>query len=466
MRDWLVPRIIFPAHERFSRHSFWTQFQALKNLQWMPKAQLENRALHKLQRLITHAYEHVPYYREAFLAAGVSPDHIVSLSDMDRVPITRKADIRRNFPIKITAGNLPSERRQIRRTSGSTGMPLEFYGDLDGMDAVRSSYLLLWDWAGIAPWVPGFHILSPAHRHTEPGLRSALSRFVRRLILGDRLIPLEAHKLRPQELITGIRSLGNSTRYFIWAPPSRACRLARMMDEDRIGLPHYPCALISYAETLSAIDREVLQSAFRCPVFDYYGSQEVPFLAQTCPDNPLILHVNCERAFVRVIRENGTDARPGERGRVILTDFSNYVMPLINYDMGDYAVQGDQCPCGRGFPTLERVEGRALEAITTPSGLSFPSGMLSDFLCLEWGAVPYLWEYQFYQTGPGDVQLRIVPTRLFNSDFAKMLKENFEELLQWEVRVKIELVDQIEVEPSGKRFVVKSNLSTYSKCQK
>jgi phenylacetate-CoA ligase len=460
MHDWLAPRIIFPAHERISGHRFWSQFLELKNLQWMPEAQLEERALQKLKRLITHAYENVPYYREAFLGAGVSPDDIVSLIPMDRVPITTKADIRRNFPGNITAQNIPSKRRETKRTSGSTGLPLEFYADLGGMDAVRSSYLLLWGWAGIAPWVPGFHILSPAHHDFEPGLRSTLSRFIRRLLLGERLIPLEAHKLRPEKLAEGIRSLGKGTRYFIWAPPSRACRLARTMEEDGIDLPEYPCALISYAETLSAIDREVLQSAFRCPVFNYYGSEEVPFLAQTCPDNPQVLHVNSERALVRVVRENGTNAIPGERGRVIITDFSNYVMPLINYDMGDYAVKGDRCPCGRGFPTLERVEGRAFEAVTTPAGLSYPSGMLSDFLCLEWGAVPYVWEYQFVQTGPADVQLRIVPTRLFSSDVEKILKANFEELLQWEVRVQIELVDQVEVEPSGKRFVVKSNLWT------
>ncbi|MDQ7782343.1 MAG: hypothetical protein RDU20_05680 [Desulfomonilaceae bacterium] len=458
MYNWLVPHIFFPVHERISRHRFWSQFLELKKLQWASEEQLQERALGKLKRLIIHAYEHVPYYREVFLGSGMRPHDIASLPDMERVPFTTKPDVRTNFPGRITAENLPTKRYKTGRTSGSTGFPLEFYADVGRMDTVRSSYLLLWSWAGIAPWVPGFHIVSPAHHRFESGLRSVLSRLIRRLVLGERLIAMEAHMLEPERLAEEVRNLGKGTRYFIWTPPSRAARLAREMDERGVCLPEYPSALISYSETLSAFDRDILQTAFQCPVFNYYGTQELPFLAQTCPDNPDVLHVNSERALVRVVKENGTDARPGERGRIVITDFSNYVMPLINYDIGDYAVKGDRCTCGRGFPTLERVEGRTFEAVTTPTGLSYSSGMLSDFLCLEWDAVPYVWEYQFVQTGPEDVELKIVPTRLFNKDFSTMLKHKFEELLEREVRFHIELVDRVEVEPSGKRFVVKSNL--------
>ena len=56
------------------------------------------------------------------------------------------------------------------------------------------------------------------------------------------------------------------------------------------------------------------------------------------PDNADMLHVNSERAVVRVVRDDGTAAAVGERGRVLLTDLANHVMPFINYDIGDRAV--------------------------------------------------------------------------------------------------------------------------------
>ena len=53
---------------------------------------------------------------------------------------------------------------------------------------------------------------------------------------------------------------------------------------------------------------------------------------------------------------------------MVLTALANDVMPFINYDLGDWAIGGDPCPCGRGFPTLAAIEGRGGEMIETPDG--------------------------------------------------------------------------------------------------
>ena len=67
-----------------------------------------------------------------------------------------------------------------------------------------------------------------------------------------------------------------------------------------------------------------------------------------------------------MVRPDGTTASPGEPGRVIVTDLGNYVMPFINYFIGDYAVAGPPCPCGRGFPTLTSLEGRTQKSSRHP----------------------------------------------------------------------------------------------------
>jgi hypothetical protein len=58
----------------------------------------------------------------------------------------------------------------------------------------------------------------------------------------------------------------------------------------------------------------------------------------------------------------------GEVGRVVITTLQNFAMPLIRYDIGDYAEVGPPCSCGRGLPVLRRILGRKRNMFILPSG--------------------------------------------------------------------------------------------------
>src|SRR5215211_2046974 len=133
-------------------------------------------------------------------------------------------------------------------------------------------------------------------------------------------------------------------------------------------------------------------------------------------------------------------------------------MPFINYDIGDRGVAAAPCPCGRGFPTLLNVEGRAGEVIRTPSGKQISPTALGEFLKYVRPALPYIWEYQAVQKARDAVVLRIVPTSRFTSDFARELEADLEDFLGPKISVRVEIGDRIAVEPSGKRLVIKSEL--------
>jgi phenylacetate-CoA ligase len=168
-----------------------------------------------------------------------------------------------------------------------------------------------------------------------------------------------------------------------------------------------------------------------------------------------VFHVNSERAIVRVVGEDGRDAAPGERGRVLLTDLCNHVMPFINYDIGDTAVAGPPCPCGRGLPTLSGLEGRATEVIVTPSGRWVAAGAVERLLTFGCGIVSCAWEYQAVQTAADAVALRVVPNARFNGEAAGLIHRQLGALLGPDVRLTVETVDRIAPEASGKRLVIK-----------
>ena len=103
------------------------------------------------------------------------------------------------------------------------------------------------------------------------------------------------------------------------------------------------------------------------PVHDNYTSREVGYMALQCPEHDHY-HVQSEGVYLEILDESGRQCRAGEVGRVVVTPLHNFAMPLIRYDVGDYAEVGEPCPCGRGLPVLTRILGRQQDVLTLPTG--------------------------------------------------------------------------------------------------
>lgn len=452
---WLVPRILTPLGERL-RHPRWTTVRDLAALQWQAPDELERRAVSQLRVLLDHASRHVPHYRDFLAGAGVARPEVQGLADLARIPVSTKADLRAGFPARTIADNIPADRRQPMMTSGSTGRPFEFYWDRAALPGLGGTDWFWLQWAGTAPWHTRVVIASPAYfydRVTPPRRwRQALNH----LILGERTERLPADRLSTADLRRLVERITTRGPYFIRGYPGALTRLAARLTDEGGPLASNPRVVVTFAETLTPAAAELIGRAFRSPVVNYYSCWEVPQIAQSCPDNPGTLHVNSERVIVRVVRPDGRDASPGEVGRVVLTDLANFVMPFINYAPGDNAVFGERCPCGRGLPTLTRIEGRDSEVIRTPQGREISGVMLGQFLAFVVGIIPYVWEYQAVLTGPATVSLRIVPTSEFDQKFQTSLETALREFLGPDMAVTVEPVSAIPLEPSGKRLIIRS----------
>jgi phenylacetate-CoA ligase len=458
---WLVPRLVFPLYEGLSGRRLWTEVLRLRELQWRTTEELEARALRKLRALLAHAVLHVPYYRDLYKRAGIRPEDLRTMTDLSRLPITTKADLRNNFPSRTTADNLPATRQWRTLTSGSTGFPFEFYSDAAGADAMLGSYLFFLEWAGAAIWQARVDIGTNANQSFRSIMPSSPKyvRLARRFLLGERFLTLSGIDLTADEFRARMCDLSRRRGYFIRAYPSYAARLAAQLLKERGPLPVSPTVVITGAETLTPMDAATIREAFRCPVVNHYSTWEVPHMAQSCPDVPEMLHVNSERAILRIVREDGSPTAPGERGRMLITALSNYMMPFINYDIGDSGAAGGPCPCGRGFPTLMCLEGRSVEVIRTPAGKIISPVALNQFPPLVRLAVPYIWEYQAVQTAADTVTFLIVPTSRYTSEFARTLQMELERFLGPGVNVHVKTVDRIPAEKSGKRLIIRSHLS-------
>ena len=100
---------------------------------------------------------------------------------------------------------------------------------------------------------------------------------------------------------------------------------------------------------------------------DVYSAVEIGYIALQCPEHPHY-HVQAENVLVEIIDADGRPCAPGQIGRVVITTLHNYATPLIRYEIGDFAVAGAPCPCGRGLPVIERILGRYRNLLTLPNG--------------------------------------------------------------------------------------------------
>jgi len=179
---------------------------------------------------------------------------------------------------------------------------------------------------------------------------------------------------------------------------------------------------------------------------DFYAAVETKCIAWECSKR-CGYHLNSDTLVVEFIRD-GKPAKPGEPGHIVVTPLYLYAMPLIRYDLGDVGIpMGKQCPCGRGLPLMEMIQGRADDLITLPSGKIVPPiGTFAPLFENEPRIVEYLIVQEEY-----DLIITTIVVREGNgSDEVKRIKCGVEDLVGHEATVKVEIVDRIDRSTAAK----------------
>jgi phenylacetate-CoA ligase len=221
---------------------------------------------------------------------------------------------------------------------------------------------------------------------------------------------------------------------------------------DRHGLkPLRPAGIITTAMVLHDWQRRRIEATFRCPVTNRYGCEEVSLIACECEMHSG-LHVNADSVLVEVIRD-GRPAPPGTPGSLVVTDLSNFAMPLVRYLIGDVGVLADRtCACGRGFPLLESLEGREADYVVTADGRLISGISLTENFAV---LVPGVAQIQIVQAEVRKFLFRIVRGREWGPASDRTLAALVTERFGQGVRYDVEFVDMIPQEPSGKyRFCI------------
>ena len=141
------------------------------------------------------------------------------------------------------------------------------------------------------------------------------------------------------------------------------------------------------------------------------------------------------------------------RSDIVITDLSNFAMPLLRYRVGDVGILSDRiCACGRGLPLIESIQGREADYVVTAAG-HFVSGisLTENFAVL----VPGIAQIQIVQETVEQFLFRIVRDGSFGPASEAALAALVAERFGRAARFRCEFVDAIPREPSGKyRFCI------------
>jgi len=283
--EFIYRRILYPLFEGVVRRRHTLRYlHEYERNQWRSLDELQALQWSKIVRLLQFCYEQVPYYQQRWTAAGVHWQDIKTPSDFAALPLLTKDDIRRNYEHLIAE---PFKGRTLRKaTGGSTGQPLTFEYSKESNERRMAVMMRGYAWAGARPGQRSVFVWSgdvgevPLAKRIKVSLHHRVLRrkvlncfYLKAANLDEYLKAIDAY--RPVALVGYVSSLHQLA--------------LRLLESPR---PHWwPQTIVTGAEALLEFQRQDIERAFGCRVFNTYGCREFMLIAAECPEQVATLRV-------------------------------------------------------------------------------------------------------------------------------------------------------------------------------
>ena len=215
--------------------------------------------------------------------------------------------------------------------------------------------------------------------------------------------------------------------------------------------------VVTTSEPLFPETKNYMHENLNCPIINDYGSGEVGPIAYSCPDGGF--HLMADNLYIEIINKNGNHAKTGEEGQVVVTEVNNYAMPMIRYNLKDVAIVTDeQCSCGRGLPLIKTIIGRNKDLLFTEDGKKVHGAYIGYIAQQCKQKHMGLKQYQVVQDMPNNIVFNIIIDEGYTSKTDTYITLKLQEKLGKTMNIRINKVETIEREKSGKLRVVKCNI--------
>jgi len=451
----LFRKYIFSTYQYIRKYYTWRCLKEIRKTQWFPEEKLQEFQWMRLEKLLKNSYLNVPYYKNLFDDIGINAQNSVSIEDFQKIPLLNKDTIITNKDKLISTKYITSDL-MINTTSGSTGKKLVFYNEKKGVK--RNDYftdaavLRNLEWLGVSIFDNHVTLWGPQMDTTKSkGILRKIHKFIFPSLI------LLSFGMSNQTMKSYAEKINKYEPKVIMGYASALYTFAKFLKENQIQI-YNPKGIISSAETLFDQQRNLIESVFKCKVFNRYGCREFASIAQEC-EHHNGLHLNIEHIYMEILDKEGKPCEPGQLGKIVITDLDNYGFPFIRYEIGDIGIFSDnKCNCGRGLPLLEKIEGRAFDIIVGTNEKYF-TGTFWTILLRTY--IKGIQQFQVIQENFGKLIIKIVTDGLFTENEKDKLLKYIHENCGEKMKVDIQLVDDIPLTESGKNRFIISKISPF-----
>lgn len=336
-----------------------------RHFECMDRDELKRVQSERLVETVERVYFNVPYYRHKMQEAGLGPEKIRSIDDLDKLPYTTKQDLRDNYPFGLFAVPM-SEIVRIHASSGTTGKStvvgytrndISTWSEvmartLTSAGANRNDFIQIAYGYGLFTGGLGLHYGGEK--------------------IGASVIPISGGNTMRQ--IEIMRDFGSTV---LACTPSYALYLAEAIQESGIDRSEFRLkAGVFGAEPWTENMRKEIEDKLKVKAIDIYGLSEVigPGVASECQFQEG-LHINEDHFYPEIIDPDTLKVLPeGTTGELVFTTLTKEGLPLIRYRTRDLTrITTSKCKCGRTLVRMDKCLGRSDDMLIIRGVNLFPS---------------------------------------------------------------------------------------------
>lgn len=417
----------------------------LRKWQWLDEREIQKLQQQRILALLSHAYQHIPYYRNMMLESGVAEeDGTIHMDRFHQLPLLPRERLQTHFE-ELKSDDLHQRKWYEKSSGGSTGVPVTFIQDKEYFAWNQAIKALDDEWSSRG-------LVDRQVRLWGSERDLMVGKETKRVLLGRWLRNerwLNSMKMTPERMRQYVDQINFFKPVQILAYVESIYELARFCEQEKLKV-HIPKAIMTSAGTLSLEMRDTIERVFQTKVFNRYGSRELGDIACEC-ERHHGLHVSALTHYIEVLKPDGTPAKPGEVGEIVATLLVNYAMPFIRYRIGDMGVWSENpCDCGRGLPLLREVTGRVTDVFIDKRGKWIDGRGIAQLLFRH----PFIRKFQVIQEQKDLIRVLIVPMQN-HVDAVKSLEPKIDSITHdiqkiMECHVRFEYCEDIPPSPSGK----------------
>lgn len=430
----------------------------LERLKWLLHTQTLNAAeikkiqLEKLNQLLTHAYQTVPYYQRVFSERKLHPDDIQNEGDLIKLPLLTR-DILLNHQDELVSTKADFSTLKDNYSSGSTGRRALFKQDQNFRLWMRAHQIRTYMWCN--NWNIGEKFVLLWGSEIYWNMFNIRDKIVN--LLSNRR-EFNTFKLSANLIKSFARNLKQFNPALISSYSNALHLISLELKKHNIRIPALR-SIQTTSEPMPPAMRQRVEKSFNCEVFDKYGSRETNIVSHESPAHDGML-IQSENVVAEFINSKGLHCHANEKGKVILTTLNNFSMPLIRYETNDLAapLEGYSNKSYQ-FPRMTEVAGRDQDLIFTPLGDYIDSYFFS-YLFMRFEAIHW---FQVIQNEYGSLYVRLLAPGGISQECKKEILDRIKYHTGYEFNIEFEILTEMPMSSTGKFRLCVSNVKEAKK---